>query len=169
MDFGQVTRSIKRRDLEALYRLAELSYPYECCGVITVQGSARDAVERVHPCPNIADGLHAMNPELHSRDSRTSYVLGGKTWLAIFTQISEGEVLLKAIYHSHVDSEAFFSAEDRARALGLEDPPQPLFPEALYIVLSVYRGKINRVMPYRAFQWSSDQLDFAEVDVAIEA
>lgn len=168
LDRGRHRRNIKRRDLEALYRLAELSYPYECCGVITAQQSATGVVEEIHPCPNIAGELHVMNPDAYPRDARTSYVLGGETWLTIFQRISDGEVTLRAIYHSHVDTEPFFSVEDRARALAVEDPPQPIFPEALHIVLSVDSGRINQLTPHRAFQWNPDQQDFTQVDLVIE-
>ena len=151
-----------------MYRLAELSYPYECCGVIITRQGEDGVVEKVHSCPNIADKLHAMNPKEYPRDARTSYVLGGKTWLAIFQQVSDGDIGLKAIYHSHVDAEPYFSAEDRARALAIEEPPQPLFPEAFYIVLSVEGGRISRVTPHRAFQWSQEDQDFVQFDLEIK-
>ncbi len=160
--------SISRRNLEELYRLAQMNYPNECCGVITARETPSGVLHRVHPCTNIADKLHAMNPGEFPRDARTAYVLGGKEWLAIFQQISDGDVSLKAVFHSHVDTDPFFSPEDRARALLQEDPPTPIFPDAHYIVLSVIQGKINRLAPYRVFRWNPEEQEFAEVELAIE-
>lgn len=168
VDVEHCYRSVKRQDLEALCRLAEQGYPRECCGVITVEEGPVGAVDKIHPLPNIADELHALNPDSYPRDARTSYVLGGSTWLGLFRRISEGEIVLKAIYHSHVDTDAFFSSEDRAMAFTLENPPQPIFPEALYIVISVCRGRINQVNPHRAYQWQPDRGDFVEVKLEIE-
>ena len=69
---------------------------------------------------------------------------------------------VSGFYHSHVDCEAYFSAEDKERAMAWDEPA---YPEAIYLVVSVYgddpRGS-------KAFAWDAAQTDFVEVEIAVQ-
>ncbi len=62
---------------------------------------------------------------------------------------------------SHPDHAAYFSAEDRARAV-IEDWDEPIYPDAAYIVISVMAGEAGDI---KAFVWDDDTREFVEQDV----
>ena len=64
-------------------------------------------------------------------------------------------------YHSHIDCEAYFSAEDKERAVVWDEPA---YADAVYLVLSVYE---RQVKAYKCFAWDETGRDFAEVDLAV--
>ena len=55
--------------IETISRQAIAEYPSECCGIVTGTGPT----QRVHPCRNRQDELHAKDPENHPRTSRDAY------------------------------------------------------------------------------------------------
>jgi proteasome lid subunit RPN8/RPN11 len=61
------------------------------------------------------------------------------------------------IYHSHIDTGAYFSETDRRNAL---IDGQPTYPEATYVVVAVDAGRAGDA---RAFRWVGDRVDFVEV------
>ena len=66
---------------------------------------------------------------------------------------------IKAFYHSHPDHDAYFSAKDRddATAWG-----EPAYPDAAYIVISIFKQKINIT---RAYVWCETERNFVEVPI----
>ena len=85
------------------------------------------------PCRNIQDEIHAKDPAKHPRDSRTAYFIDPKDLLAIGRREAQG-FSLAAIYHSHIDAGAYFSATDKHNAL---INGAPAYPEVVYVVVSV--------------------------------
>src|SRR6266851_4316108 len=94
---------------------AEAEYPAECCGVLLAR-SAPAPDRALMPCRNIQDELHAQDPARHPRDSRTAYFIDPKDLLAIGRREVQG-YRVATIYHSHVDTGAYFSPTDRQNAL----------------------------------------------------
>ncbi|MGH7368567.1 MAG: Mov34/MPN/PAD-1 family protein [Candidatus Rokuibacteriota bacterium] len=136
---------------------AEAEYPAECCGVLL----ARDApgLDRLlMPCRNIQDELHAKDRAQHPRDSRTAYFIDPKDLLTIGRRESQG-YRVATIYHSHVDTGAYFSATDRQNAL---INGEPAYPDAVYVVLSVLEG---RAADAAAFVWDVSARDFLPTDL----
>src|SRR5204862_171803 len=67
---------------------------------------------------------------------------------------------VKAFYHSHTRVGAYFSGEDRARAMFGDEPA---YPEVTYVVVSDSRtpGEV------RAFRWDEGARDFVEVPIEV--
>jgi proteasome lid subunit RPN8/RPN11 len=136
---------------------AEAEYPSECCGVLLTRG-APSPDRLLMPCRNIQDELHAKDSARHPRDSRTAYFIDPKDLLTIGRREAQG-YRVATIYHSHVDTGAYFSATDRQNAL---INGEPAYPDAVYVVLSVMEG---RVADAAAFLWDASLHDFVPTDL----
>ncbi len=145
-------------ELAQIRAQAEAEYPAECCGVLLLRSGAQ-ADRVLLPCRNIQDELHASDPAKHPRDSRTAYFIDPKDLLTIGRREGQGYGVA-VIYHSHIDAGAYFSATDRKNAL-IND--EPAYPEAVYVVLSVVKGK---VVDARAFVWDPTTRDFVAAEPA---
>jgi proteasome lid subunit RPN8/RPN11 len=132
---------------------AVAEYPGECCGVVM----EREGERLLLPCRNIQDELHAKDPQVHPRDSRTAYYIDPKDLIAMGRREAQGYRVL-TIYHSHIDAGAYFSATDKHNAL---INGEPAYPEATYVVLSVLE---RRVADAEAFHWDPAQRDFLQID-----
>jgi [CysO sulfur-carrier protein]-S-L-cysteine hydrolase len=111
------------------------------------------------PCRNIQDELHAQDPVRHPRNSRTAYFIDPKDLLAIGRRESQG-YRVATIYHSHIDTGAYFSPTDRQNALV---NGEPAYPDAVYVVVSVLEG---RVADAAAFVWDTAAHDFVSVELS---
>ncbi len=151
---------LKREDLERIHRQAEAEYPAECCGILTV-GAASD-LSRVHPCGNIQGRLHQEDPAQYPREPRIAYFIDPKEQFDIISAAERSGGRVSGFYHSHIDCEAYFSAEDKERAMAWDEPA---YADAVYLVVSVYAGKIRG--SGRAFGWQSESRDFSEVESEI--
>jgi proteasome lid subunit RPN8/RPN11 len=147
---------ISRQAFEAITGQAEREFPFECCGFII-----GDASDEVRPIRNIQNEKHAADPAMFQRDARTAYLMEAKEQLAVLQEIDRRKLKLKAVYHSHPDHEAYFSATDRAQACSF-DPTEPDYPETAYIVMSVRDGKFASAT---AFVWDIEQKDFVEAEL----
>ena len=142
--------------VEEMARHASESFPEECCGVI-LTGDAGDILRR---CSNIQNRLHAEDPATHPRDARTAYYIDPVEVQQILNEADRRGWGIKALYHSHPDHEAYFSAEDRGTALAPWG--EPLFGEAAYVVVSVFDRQVRRM---KAFTWDPAARDFVEVPI----
>ena len=147
---------ISRLAFETMTAQAEREFPFECCGFII-----GDASDEVRPIRNIQNEKHAADPATFPRDARTAYLMDAKEQLAVLQEIDRRRLKLKAVYHSHPDHEAYFSATDRAQACSF-DPIEPDYPETVYIVMSVRGGKLAAAA---AFVWEKEQKDFVEAEL----
>jgi proteasome lid subunit RPN8/RPN11 len=132
-------------------------YPAECCGVLLVR-DAPTGDRVLMPCRNIQDELHDKDPQRHPRDSRTAYFIDPKDLLAIGRREGQG-YRVATIYHSHIDTGAYFSPTDRQNAL---IDGEPAYPDAVYVVLSVVE---RRVVDAAAFVWDSGTRDFVPTEL----
>jgi proteasome lid subunit RPN8/RPN11 len=120
---------LSRSCLDEIYDHAERAYPEECCGLILRS-------LQVRRCANAQDELHERDPDRYPRTNRTGYALGVADLL--FLQRSfDGDDPVIAVYHSHPDVGAYFSAEDRAWAM---PDGQPLYPVE-HVVIDVRAGR----------------------------
>jgi adenylyltransferase/sulfurtransferase len=152
-----VTTSLRPVTLEQIIAQAEREYPSECCGLII--GDA--TVEEVRPIRNIQDQKHAENPAAYTRDARTAFLMDPREHLAVMEEIDRRKLMLKAVYHSHPDHDAYFSATDRAQACSF-DPEEPDYPGTIYIVMSIRQKRFVRVA---AFVWDARCKDFVESEL----
>jgi [CysO sulfur-carrier protein]-S-L-cysteine hydrolase len=109
-------------------------WPEEGCGVLL----AGDHGVRVVPLPNAQAAHRARDPAAFPRDAQAAFVFEPRTWLGLLREAeSSGERVL-AVFHSHPDGPARFSAEDRRQAApgGI-----PLLPGVAHLVVAFHRGR----------------------------
>ena len=85
----------------------------ETCGILA--GKANH-IEKIFPLANVSD-----NPKF-------CYIIDAKEQLAIFKALRSQALEMVAIYHSHVDSQAYPSQKDIELAF---------YPESSYIIISL--------------------------------
>jgi proteasome lid subunit RPN8/RPN11 len=117
----------------------------------------REGALRVEPIPNVADRYHAVDPERFPRTSRDSYLMDPKEQLRVHRELEAWGGEIVAVWHSHVETGAYFSAKDRADAIV---DGAPAVPGADYLVLGVRGGRVAEVRRYR---W--DGKDFVEAEI----
>jgi proteasome lid subunit RPN8/RPN11 len=139
---------LARAALDDMLAHARETAPDECCGVVVVR-DGRDEVWRLR---NVQDELHARDPVTNPRTARTAYALGRED----IERLDAASP--KVLYHSHTKNGAYFSGEDRARAMFMDEPA---YPEVAYVVVSDARVPGEA----KAFRWSEAERDFVEVPI----
>lgn len=150
--------NLSKNTVEKICNHALNEYPGECCGVVT--GDRKNQI--VHECENIQNKMHAEDPVRFPRDARTAYFIERSEFdrMISYARDKGGEVI--ALYHSHIEHEAYFSEEDFAAQTVLGEPE---FPDALHVVVSVMGGKIHGI---NCFKWDRDLQNFTVLkDTAI--
>jgi len=142
--------------LREVMRQAEAGYPDEICGMIVGRREAL-ATHRVRQVTNIANREPQEDPGGVPRDARTAYKMDPLEQLRILREVDERGWEVVAFYHSHPDREAYFSRMDRERALAPDG--EPIWPGAIYVVVSVMDGRARRAAAYR---WDPGARDFTE-------
>jgi len=146
---------LSQDDLRCILEHATREYPFECCGIVT---SAVDVAGKdiVYPCTNIQNRLHGENPSDHPRDARTAYYIDPDEALRILKTLKGNTRYIKAFYHSHTEHHAYFSEEDRKRALVWGEPA---YPGTGYIVVAVNGGRVDEI---KVFVWDEGLKDFKQ-------
>ena len=125
------------------------TYPNEGCGVV-LEGP--DGALSFRPIPNIAGAS-----DVSTRTRRDGYVMDPQSLFNALDAAERGGGRLYAIVHSHPDVGAYFSKEDKAKAL--DDAGDPLWPGVQYLVVSVRNGAVDAA---RIYTWDPDRRDFIE-------
>lgn len=163
MDDPKLTRAA----FDVIIAQAERDFPNETCGFIIGPESASEAAQvdaqEVRPISNIQNAKHAEDPQRFARDARTAFLMDPKEHLAVLNEVDRRKLSLIAVYHSHPEHDAYFSATDRAQAC-LFDPVEPDYPDTFHIVLSVLGGRFVRAA---AFVWNVAVTDFVEHELKI--
>ncbi len=151
-----MTIRLTRRTLDEIDRHAAESYPFECCGVVLGDGEH----ERVRRIDNIQDRLHAEDPAAHLRDSSVAYYMDPQQLYTVIREAEQKDSPIRVFYHSHPEHGAYFSEEDKARAMAWDEPA---YPGASYLVVSVVAG---RVADRLAVSWDAERREFIPTEVA---
>jgi proteasome lid subunit RPN8/RPN11 len=146
-------------DLSELIRHLEAAYPLEGCGVILRAGP--NGPWRIHPITNAYDRYHAVDPARFPRTSHTAYLFEPLEWLALNLEAEAQGEQIACVFHSHVNSTAHLSAEDRAQAL---PDGQPILPGVSYLVVAVVRGRATEA---RLFRWVNGEFRDRLVPLAV--
>jgi proteasome lid subunit RPN8/RPN11 len=149
--------TITQASLDALQAHARETYREECCGMIIERGG-REEVVRV---TNIQNELHVKDPMQFPRTAAIAYTMGSEA-APVLIGAERGDLRLLAIYHSHPDHEAYFSAEDRTQAMGGWDEPN--YPDARQIVMSVREREVKAT---KAFAWDAGAREFLEIPLVV--
>lgn len=147
---------LSARSWDAICEHAQESFPDECCGAIL----ARGGVEEVRRITNIQNAMHAKDPHGYPRDATIAYFMDPKELLAVLNEVDSGRAELRAFYHSHPNHDAYFSAEDKARALFGDEPS---YPDTAYLVISLYDRQVRTI---RAYKWEEEKKDFTETSLS---
>ncbi len=115
--------------LSKLFAEAEKKYPEECCGLIFGDGT-------VYLARNIQNELHRSDPDRYPRDAHRGYTMSVED-LRFLENSFTAQMPVSVIYHSHPDVGAYFSDEDRDKALFCGVPIYPVS----YLVIDVRDGK----------------------------
>jgi len=157
---------LTRDQAEMMHGHARAAYPEECCGVIVgpppgeVNGGPQRL--RVHLLRNLQNEMHAKDPQSYPRTARRAFLIDPFELERILREArSRGEVL-RGIFHSHPDEEAYFSQEDRDAAVPFGDVPS--YPEAAHVVLSVREGQVKGA---KVFRWDPARRDFLPGDLDV--
>ncbi len=129
-----VTRIYGQAVLRQIAEACEADPTREACGFVVRRGGALEVVQ----VQNVADQYHGYDAAAFPRTSRDSYLMDPRALLCVQEDaaVTGGEIV--AVWHSHVEVGAYFSAKDRADAVvdGIQ-----LVPGADYLVFSVQSGR----------------------------
>jgi proteasome lid subunit RPN8/RPN11 len=132
------------------------SYPHqESCGLILKDSNSQ--LTRVIACTNIQDLRHQEDPSSYPRNSKTAYFIDPKELLSLEKEMRRTGESISVIYHSHIDTDAYFSEEDIRQALCFGEP---IFPDVSYLVLSVKNSKVQEMCFYG---WDEQSKEFLQL------
>jgi len=146
-------------DLSPIVEALEAAYPDEGCGLI-LRGPGGFRFEAMD---NAYDRLRAADPVAFPRTARTAYAFDPVQWLKALREADRRDETVACIYHSHCDSPAGFSAEDR---LWAAPDGAPLMPGTLYLVLAIEQGRVAGI---RVFGWAHGNFQEADFPVTLKA
>jgi len=128
---------LSKRNLDRLVAHAKREYPNEACGILAGKESH---VEKMYEMVNTAN-------------SRIKYFMDPKEQLGVMKDIRNSGLDMIGIYHSHPDTEAYPSEEDRKMAF---------YPEAHYLIISL-KDKANPIT--RAFKIGDTDINEKDIGV----
>jgi proteasome lid subunit RPN8/RPN11 len=105
---------IERAVLDRVHAHARECYPSESCGFLSGPAGEPSLVDADTREDNEADKYHALDPATFPRTSRTYFKINELRAARAFERGEREGRPIKAIYHSHCDAGAYFSAEDAA-------------------------------------------------------
>jgi proteasome lid subunit RPN8/RPN11 len=152
---------LARTKAEQMYAQALAEFPFECCGMII--GPAGEDVEpddEVRSCHNVQQELHQEYSERFPRDATIGYTMSKEDIEAIVKEAQERGWMVKVCYHSHPNTGAYFSQEDRRNAEGWD----LWFPGVRFVVISTYPGEVRDIQGYR---WDDAGQTFVSVPVEV--
>src|SRR5215212_4382520 len=133
---------IEQTALDEMIADAKQSFPEECCGFFFgTENENQRIITEVLAVNNSKEG-----------DKRRRFEISPKDYLKAEAFAEEKGLLLLGVYHSHPNSAAIPSAQDRIAA-------QPYFS---YIIISVFDGEFSHI---RSWQLNEDlQFDVEKID-----
>jgi proteasome lid subunit RPN8/RPN11 len=148
---GLPAARLARRLMAEVFGHARECYPDECCGLLV--GPRDGAPEQVVRCTNMQNIRHSSGES--KLDARHGFWINE---IELMRALREAEWLgldLLAVYHSHVDADAYFSRTDEEGALGPDG--RPLWPGTAHLVVSVREGVVRQAA---LFEWSEAERRF---------
>lgn len=132
--------TLKKELLTQVIGQCQREFPSEACGILA---GRNNTVEKVYPLTNISD-----NPKL-------CYVIDPKEQLNIFKQLRDENLEMLAIFHSHIDVEAYPSKKDVELAF---------YPDSSYIIISLSKQKTPQARSFRIVEGKIEEEEFKIVD-----
>ena len=111
--------------------------PEECCGLLL--GSDQQRFGKLVRCRNEMNLRHAEDPQRFPRDGRSGFWMSEADAQRALEDAEASGLRVTAIYHSHVDVDAYLSELD------LEYAEPGAYPDAAQVVIAVSEGGVKRV------------------------
>jgi adenylyltransferase/sulfurtransferase len=145
--------------LQQCFEHGRQTYPEEACGYLSSGSAAPDTLLEVHPIPNIQNRMHAEDPVTYPRQAHEAYFLDPKVRLPLERRLRGEGREVRVIFHTHPDVGAYFSEEDRRKAVW---NGEPLFPGVVYLVCGIKAGAPGGAVPDGAVLawWDAAAKDF---------
>lgn len=128
---------LSQRQLDEIRKIAEQTYPHECCGILA--GSWRDGAKTVRRC------REAENQRLDRRANR--YLIAPQEIYQLEKELRGSGDEIVGFFHSHPDVGAVPSEYDREHA----------WPWYSYVIVAVRQGRAGEVHSWRL---SEDRMTF---------
>jgi adenylyltransferase/sulfurtransferase len=135
---------------------AQKAYPAECCGLLLEDAGG---ALLFRPVANVAGSAQAR--DVSTRSVRDGYVMDPMGLMAAQDEADRLGGRIWAVVHSHPDVGAYFSAEDRKKALD-ETGREPVWPGVHYVVISTRASGVDGA---RLFTWDAGKQDFTEREI----
>jgi len=142
--------------LERVYAEARAAYARdeESCGLLVGKAGEPLVLDGIVPLENRANKLHAKDPEAYPRTGRMYFDINP---MVFAREMRDGDLAgrpVKVLYHSHLDTGAYFSETDASTAtMGGNEPAH----EVAYLVTSIYAGEVRA---HELFVWSLEARAF---------
>ena len=143
--------------LDQIRQHAEEDYPQEACGILVGPKNEEDKVTEIYRCKNVQDTYHAQDPISFPRTAKTAYFIDPADLVRIQRETRQKDWEIRVIYHSHVDTGAYFSEEDQRIALS---EGRPAYPGVSYLVISAKGGRAEEAA---LFVWDEGTKAFSKV------
>lgn len=130
-----------------VFQHARECYPEEACGLLV--GPRAGSPVRIERCTNVQERRRRLGES--DLAARHGYWMDEKELMLALRRVDEEGNTLLMIYHSHVDTEAYFSHADLAAALGPDGTP--LYPGVAHLVIAVYEDGVRDAT---GFVWSDE-------------
>lgn len=156
---------ITRQVLASIEERAQAAYlaNAEACGLLAGPADSPDLLDESVPLENLADKLHAMDPESYPRPARTSFEVDARVFAREMDKREKAGAPAKVLWHSHLDVGAYFSDTDvAAMSMSGAGPAYDL----AYLVLSVIEGK---VVDRRLYIWEASSKSFVASEISVVA
>ncbi len=152
---------VARAKAEQMYAQALAEFPFECCGmIIGPDGEDIGPDDLVRPCRNVQQELHHRYPDRFPRDATIGYTMAKEDIEGVVKEAQDRGWMVKVCYHSHPNTGAYFSQEDRRNAEGWD----LWFPGVRFLVISTYHEEIRDMQGYR---WDEAIRAFMSIPVEV--
>lgn len=132
--------TLKKELLTRIIVQCQEKFPNEACGILA---GRNNTVEKVYPLVNISD-----NPKL-------CYAIDSKESLILSKQLRNENLEMLAIFHSHIDVEAYPSKKDVELAF---------YPDSSYIIISLGKQKTPQARSFRIVEGKIEEEELRIVD-----
>src|SRR6266511_4992188 len=152
---------LARPKAKEMYAQALAEFPFECCGmIIGPEGEDIGPEDLVRPCRNVQPELHRKYPQRYPRDATIGYTMAKEDIERIMREAQDRGWMVKVCYHSHPNTGAYFSQEDRRNAEGWE----LWFPGVRFVVMATYPDEVRDIQGY---YWDEGIQTFASVPIEV--
>lgn len=145
---------------DEIIKQAEAEYPSECCGWIIEQ---KDGSHIYRPSENLQDKYHKLDPEAYPRTSHDAFLINTMKLNREIEEAAASGGRLFSIVHSHIDTGAYFSDEDK-KQMSEPDMSKPVFDADNFLVVAVREGRYTE---NAVFRFDTTEKDYIKNELAL--